>query len=148
MWSHSKSMKLTIICTWFFMALLLVVVIFAPQIAQWYFSKRDNQTFYVLLFCSVVYISAVPSAVLLIYLNKLLNRIHKKEFFSQRNIFALRLISWCSFCVAGIALVAGLFYLPYLLIAVAFAFIGLIVRVVKNVFEQALELKEENDLTV
>ena len=85
---------------------------------------------------------------LLLYLNRLLSRIHKGEFFSEANIFSLRLISWCSFCVAIVTLLAGLFYLSFLLVAVAFAFIGLIVRVVKNVFEQALAIKEENDLTV
>ena len=109
---------------------------------------RENSQFYCQLFCIVVYVSAAPSAVLLLYLNRLLSRIHKGEFFSEANIFSLRLISWCSFCVAIVTLLAGLFYLSFLLVAVAFAFIGLIVRVVKNVFEQALAIKEENDLTV
>lgn len=148
MWNRSKSLRLTIVCTWLFMVLLLAAVVFAPQIAQWYFSGRENSQFYCLLFCIVVYVSAAPSAVLLFYLNRLLSRIHRGEFFSEGNIFSLRLISWCSFCVAMVALFAGFFYLSFLLIAVAFAFIGLIVRVVKNVFEQALALKEENDLTV
>ena len=148
MWNRSKSLRLTIVCTWLFMALLLAAVVFAPQIAYWYFSGRENSQFYCQLFCIVVYVSAAPSAVLLLYLNRLLSRIHKGEFFSEANIFSLSLISWCSFCVAIVTLLAGLFYLSFLLVAVAFAFIGLIVRVVKNVFEQALAIKEENDLTV
>jgi hypothetical protein len=35
-----------------------------------------------------------------------------------------------------------------MLIFIAAAFIGLIIRVIKNVFEQAMELKAENDLTI
>ena len=31
---------------------------------------------------------------------------------------------------------------------VSFAFVGLLLRVLKNVFEQAVLLREENDLTV
>jgi hypothetical protein len=34
------------------------------------------------------------------------------------------------------------------LLVLAFAFIGLLLRVLKNVFEQAVLLREENDLTV
>ena len=40
----------------------------------------------------------------------------------------------------------ALFY--FLLVAAAAAFIGLILRVVKNVFQQAMALKEENDYTI
>ena len=93
MWNRSKSLRLTIVCTWLFMALLLAAVVFAPQIAYWYFSGRENSQFYCQLFCIVVYVSAAPSAVLLLYLNRLLSRIHKGEFFSEANIFSLRLIS-------------------------------------------------------
>jgi len=34
------------------------------------------------------------------------------------------------------------------LLAILAAFMGLILRVLKNVFEQAIEIKEENDLTI
>lgn len=83
-----KSLRLTIVCTWLFMALLLAAVVFVPQIAYWYFSGRENSQFYCQLFCIVVYVSAAPSAVLLLYLNRLLSRIHKGEFF-QRRIYSL-----------------------------------------------------------
>ena len=61
---------------------------------------------------------------------------------------SLRRCSWCCMAVAAICLVftAALFY--FLLVAAAAAFIGLILRVIKNVFQQALALKEENDYTI
>ena len=34
------------------------------------------------------------------------------------------------------------------IVVLAFAFMGLLLRVLKNVFEQAVLLREENDLTV
>ena len=40
------------------------------------------------------------------------------------------------------------YYLPFLLVAVTAAFMMLIVRVVKNVFQQAIEMKSELDLTI
>ena len=61
---------------------------------------------------------------------------------------SLRRCSWCCMVVAAICLVftAALFY--FLLVAAAAAFMGLILRVIKNVFQQAMELKEENDYTI
>ena len=42
----------------------------------------------------------------------------------------------------------AVFSLIFLLVAAAAAFVGLILRVVKNVFEQAVTLKDENDFTI
>ena len=39
-------------------------------------------------------------------------------------------------------------YMPFIMVSVTFAFIALIVRVVKNVMEQAIFIKEENDYTI
>ena len=50
--------------------------------------------------------------------------------------------------MAVITLVCGMQYIPYLFIAVAAAFVGLMLRVVKNVMENAVELKAENELTI
>ena len=70
------------------------------------------------------------------------------EVFTAGNIALLRRCSWCCMIVAAICLLftAALFY--FLLVAAAAAFIGLILRVIKNVFQQALALKEENDYTI
>jgi len=50
--------------------------------------------------------------------------------------------------VAVITLIAGVFYIPYSFVAVAAGFVGLMLRVVKNVMENAVQLKEENELTI
>ncbi|NLB53899.1 MAG: DUF2975 domain-containing protein, partial [Syntrophomonadaceae bacterium] len=59
-----------------------------------------------------------------------------------------RRISWSCFLGAVIALVSVFYYNSWLFVAVAAAFMGLIVRVLKNVFAQAVELKNESDYTV
>ena len=52
------------------------------------------------------------------------------------------------FCGAIISLISTFYYFPWIFIAVAAAFMGLIVRVVKNVVAQAVELKNESELTI
>ena len=42
----------------------------------------------------------------------------------------------------------SLYYMPFLIVSAAAAFVGLILRVVKNVFAEAVRLKDENDYTI
>ena len=42
----------------------------------------------------------------------------------------------------------GVFYLPFCFIAVAAGFVGLMLRIVKNVMQSAVEIREENELTI
>lgn len=60
-----------------------------------------------------------------------------------------RSISLSRVCVCAFALLlAGLWYLPFFVAAMAAAFMALIVRIVKNAFQQALLMKDELDYTV
>ena len=68
--------------------------------------------------------------------------------FVTRNVESLRRISWS--CIAGglICFVSGFYYIPWFVVAVAAAFMGLIVRIVKNMVAQAVELKSDSDYTI
>ena len=87
---------------------------------------------------------------LLVFLFMLLNNISKKKIFVPENVKNLRIISWCCFAVAALLAVWGILTFLEIIFLAAFivGFIGLILRVVKNVFEEAVSIKEENDFTV
>ncbi|WP_044975290.1 DUF2975 domain-containing protein [Ruminococcus sp. HUN007] len=87
---------------------------------------------------------------LLVFLFFLLNNISKKKVFVRENVRNLRFISWCCFAVTAILAAWGIVTFLEIIFLAAFitGFIGLILRVVKNVFEEAVALKEENDFTV
>ena len=108
----------------------------------------EGRPVYTVRICAAFYCCAGPAAVLLLSLDRLLAGISLGEVFTAGNIALLRRCSWCCMIVAAICLLftAALFY--FLLVAAAAAFIGLILRVIKNVFQQALALKEENDYTI
>jgi hypothetical protein len=90
----------------------------------------------------------IPAYTLLICLLRLLNNIGSDKVFISQNVRFLRLISWSCFAIAFIYGIFGFYYLISILIAIAAAFIGIIIRVIKNIFEQAIEIKSENDLTI
>ena len=95
-----------------------------------------------------VYVGSVFAWLLLWRMWRLLGNLRKAQVFVPENVALLRHVSWC--CAAGalVALGGSLFYLPFLFVALAAGFMALIVRVVKNVFQQATEMKSELDLTI
>ena len=99
-------------------------------------------------FTVCVYLAMIPAGIILWLLNYLLSNIKKEKVFEHINVKYLRIISYCCFAVAGISLVMSVWRILAFFVALAFAFVGLLMRVLKNVFEQAVYLKEENDLTV
>ncbi len=50
--------------------------------------------------------------------------------------------------MAIVASIGGVLYLPFILVAGSSLFLGLILRVVKNVMAAAVEIKTEIELTV
>ena len=47
-----------------------------------------------------------------------------------------------------VCLVSCLYYLPFIAVAIAAGFMALIVRIIKNIFQQAIDMKAELDLTI
>ena len=148
MWTYRYSVRLSGICTWFFMILLAAGLVLAPRAAGAYIVMNHKPQELLPVLLAAFYSCALPAAVLLWKLRSLLSAIGQGQVFTVRNVAALRHISWCCFVVAAICLGFGFAYLPIFFVAVAAAFMGLILRVIKNVFEQALILKEENDYTI
>lgn len=100
----------------------------------------------------------VPAGyVALVCIDKLLMNIKKDIVFDKKNVKLLRIISWSCFYAAAVCIVAFvLVWLTFsygvgiglILLTAGAGFMGLVVRVVKNVFEAAIEIKDENDLTI
>ncbi len=155
MWNSKKSVSLSIIVCFVFVAILTCGLFLGPYGMKLWFTlyRGFNENGEALqsmmkLFKGCFYPSAVFAYTTLYCLIKLLFNIKKQEIFISRNVSYLRIISWCCFAVALITLIGGFYYVPFLLIAVAAAFVGLMLRVVKNVMQNAVEIKEENELTI
>jgi len=149
MWNDKKSLMLSKICVLIFMALLIVCAICAP----WMIGRLRSMSSAAFaagraLFLITVYTGAVPAAGLLISLYVLLHRIGTGRVFIKENTTSLRQISWCCLAGAAISIASAFYYLPWAAIGVAAAFMGIIVRVVKNVVAKAVSLQDEADLTV
>ena len=148
MWNRNKSLALSIFCTRLFGILVVLGSIAAPWLVRQYFNISGGLESQLLPFRIIIYCCAVPGFILLLHLHRLLLNIRDGEVFVERNVMLLRRISWLCFAVAAVTLTGGFIYASFLLVAVAAAFIALIIRVIKNVFEQAIAIKSENDFTI
>ena len=137
------------ICIWIFAVLLLAADVSAVWLSKWYAGLRSYGTLQSgkLLAVSIYFLS-IPAWICLWNLRKLLLNIMGEKTFVDDNVRYLRIVSWCCAAAAVICLLSGIFYIPFLIFAIAAAFMMLIVRIVKNVFRQAVDMKSELDLTI
>ena len=155
MWNGKKSVKLSIVVCFVLSAILLLLVIFGPAVFKLYMTayrgfKPDGEAMQRLsaTFAWCFYPSAVFSGVILYSLLKLLFNIKKGEVFINHNATLLRVISWCCFAISIITFIGAFFYMPFGFIALAGGFVGMMLRVLKNVIQAAVQMREENDLTI
>lgn len=103
-----------------------------------------------------LYTALVPAFVAFAVLYKLLLNIKTDRIFYDSNVKLLRILSYCCFAETLIFIVFaflcsyGIYGVSFIALLVSFvaAFFGLILRVIKNVFEKAIEIREENDFTI
>ncbi len=144
---YKKSLMLTLIIDRIGIAVWVICLFLVPQIARWYDMYSNKESVFV-QFVVLVYLAMIPSAIILFLLNSLLVNIKRGEVFEYKNVTCLRIISYCCFLIAALAAVMIYWRVLAVVVVTAFGFVGLLLRVLKNVFEQAVIIREENDLTV
>ena len=147
MWKSKNSIVLTQVFTYVLAAVLLAATIGSYWLLQWYFNLQGrNMNLIVILipFYLCVPIGFIALALIL----KLLKNIRREEVFVESNVNVIRAFSWCFIYVGIVCFVAGFFYLPFFIIDGASLFMAAIMRVLKNVMQAAVEVKNENDMTV
>ena len=149
MWNDEKSISLSKLCVLAFSAMLICTALSAPWLVRRFldFSRADlvgKKTFFLL----TIYSGSIPAAVLLFCLYRLLRHIELEQVFITANVEYLRRISWCCFAGTIICFASTPYYFPWIFVAIAAAFMGLIVRVIKNIIAQAVELKNESEYTI
>lgn len=145
-WSKDASLYLSQLCVMVFTGLLAGLCVAAP----WLWPRLVGRGAACGWYLAVTYLTALPAALVLYRLQRLLHNMGENRVFIPENVRHLRHISWLCIAAGGVylagALAGGLAALWVL--APAAAFVGLMVRVVKNAFAQAVAIKEENDYTI
>ena len=147
-WTKDRSIVLSQACVALFAALLLAVDVECYWIAAWLVRWRFSNWQYGVLLMVTVYAGSVFAWLCLWQLWRLLGAIRSGVVFAPENVRRMRTISWCCVWAAVVCALSAAYYLPFVFVAAAAGFMALIVRIVKNAFEQAIAMKDELDLTV
>ncbi len=132
------------------LAIALLTICFAtPKIVPWFAQLRNEllEGCEPLLFITV-YSSVLPASFLLYFMHTLLKNINDNQVFTPNNVKLLKHISNCCLIETVILALSGLYYPTFGIMAVLAVFMSLILRVVSSVFRQAVDLKDDNDLTI
>ena len=168
MWNKEKSVKLTHFMVRIFYFILTVTAVLSVAVPL-----SDDEYKAVIFYLVPFYISVPFGYAALVCLDRLLINIKKGIVFDNQNVKYLRLLSWLCFSVciitlmfagiviirlcldsAGVITVKGMtifeWYYSVLAFCVSVAelFVGIVVRVIKNIFDSAIKIKEENELTI
>ena len=141
------SLCLTVV---FFFVLIVASAILPVYIRQWVLPASSRTILSgdaTLILCSAYVVLAV--AILAdILLFRLLLIVRSGEVFGAKSVALIRGVSWCAILIGLMFLVMTYYFLIGLVLAFAAVLVGLCLRVVKNVIEEATAIKSENDLTV
>lgn len=147
MWNHDRSLLLSLFAVRIFFIAWLIAFIGGYYIVEAYVSYLNQKELFLAVLLPA-YGCLIFGFFILIHLHRLLTHIKDNQVFCTSNVQDLRKISWLCIIIALISLIAVLWYLPFFIVSVAFAFIGLIVRIIKNIIAEAIIIKEENDYTI
>lgn len=145
---QNRSAWLSLILVYIFGAMLIALAFIAPMLVRKYIELTSRPETMFLPVTTAFYAVFPLAAATLLSLEILLRRILRGEVFVAANVASLRLVSYLLYAATVVFLVAGFFYGPFFILAVAAAFVATVVRVVKNCFDIAVVLKDENELTI
>lgn len=144
-WTEPMSLLLSSVIVKILAVLFAAACVYAPFAVKGFAEQFGLN---IPLFMTVFYLCAVFAFTALFFLNRLLKNIRKAEIFIDENVRILRILSWCCYLVGITMAVYSIWEYPFIVISAAAAFFGLIIRVLKNVFRKAVEIREENDGTI
>ena len=153
--NRRASIILSIIFTVLFLAALLLLSVFMPTFINLVLSATLDRGIRPLLFAIdknvlvfLGYMIIVLMACAVVLMDILLLRVMAGAVFTDKSVALIRYVSWCCIGIGVLFGVVGMHFMVSLLVACAALFLGLCLRVVKNVIEEAIAIKAENDLTV
>ena len=143
------SAKVTLLASRAVAALIAALLIFFPGMVESYhvnfrpLAEAERSSL-----LGAFYASAVAVELSMFHMDRLLRNILRGSLFTAENVSHIRYVRWCCFAVSVICLFAFFGFPSMIFISTIMAFLALVVTVVGQVMKAAVELREENELTI
>ena len=144
----NKSAILTLWANRLLMAVVIALSFCMPALVRWYNTIRILSEDQNLALMAAFYLCVPVALFALRNLEKLLKNITLGDVFLRENVRLIRRVCLCCLAVSVICLPASLFYAPLIFFSLVMGFLCPVVNVVRYVFDAAVTIREENDLTI
>lgn len=137
--NYKKSAKISLVITYIFMFLLIVLTIGLPYGISWYVEIKGRSADLAAIVMLTCYPCVPFAAVALFCLRRFLKNLIKDTLFESNHLRDLIYIAFCCLFSGIIMLIAGIFYMPFYISGGAAVFCALIIKVI---YDAMLNLKE------
>ena len=144
----SKSVRVTLWADRLIGVLLVLLIFLMPGLLKWYGAQRPLGLEAARAIAIAFYCCCIPVAAALGDMDRILRNILEGRVFVRRNVTLIRRVQWYCLATGLICFPAAFFYPPLIFITVIMGFLALVVCVLSNVMHAAVEIREENDLTI
>lgn len=143
------SIWLSIVLSVLFFVLLVASCFYLPLLIYMYMDLKgatvmNNTPEITAIAYAMVAVMMIADVLLFI----LLQRVRKSLVFTDISVALIRGISWCAVVLGALCFALGFYFLIAFAIAFGCIFLGICLRVTKNVIEEATAIKAENDFTI
>ena len=141
--------KATLFFNRFLAAVMVGLIFFLPTFLDWYVTLRPAMRDSARLALVLGFYCSAPAVFFALWeLDRLLRSILNRQVFVWRNVRSISRVRWCCLAVSLVCLSAAVWYPPIIFMSIIMFFLTLILSVLSNVMAAAVEIREENDLTV
>lgn len=147
----SRNTLVTHITLWVNRAVALFIIALLPtfpMLLDWYSSLRPLIATAQMALMVAFYICALITLLALWNVECLLRSILKEQIFIEKNVRNIGAVRWCCAAISLVCAPAAVFYPPLIFMVAIMAFLALVITVLVRVMTAAVELREENDLTI
>ena len=129
----------------------ICIYIGLPTVLKLYlqtFQDNKREQYYFLLF--FLYFTGLFCLWIIFEMQRIFKTLNRRNPFMMDNVISLKRMSTAAFIITAAYIIKIIFYTSLLTIVIAMIFIiaGLFLVILAEVFRQAVEFKEENDLTI
>ena len=141
--------KATLFFNRFIAVIMIGLIFFLPAFLDWYVTLRPAMRDSARLALLLGFYCSAPAVFFALWeLERLLRAILGHRVFIWPNVRSISRVRWCCLTVSLICLPAAVWYPPIIFMSIIMFFLTLILSVLANVMAAAVEIREENDLTV
>lgn len=147
--TYETSARVTLYANRAVAVLMLILLLCFPVLVEIY--HREYRPLYMserTAILAAFYASAVAVMLALWHMDRLLQNILKAILFTLENVHHIRIVRWCCLAVSIISLCAAFGFPSLLFLATIMGFLCLVITVVGQVMKAAVEIREENELTI